>query len=158
MRFRATEPTRGGTLLVRPRCLRQATIAFAALVLLSFIVSGLTLSGITAARGRLLVTDAGGLIGTGVILGAAALTPLRISVRADADGIRIRNLASAYDCTWSMIRAVRYQRGVPWVTVELTNDEQVPILAVQISDGDRALEAIRALRALHAAATESGQA
>lgn len=148
----------GDTLLVRPRRLRQATAGFAAMVLISFVVSGLTLPETTATGGRLFATDAGGLIGTGLILGAAALTPLRISVRADADGIHIRNLVSAYDLAWPMVRAVRYQRGVPWATIELINDEHVPILAVQISDGGRALEAIRGLRALHATGAQHPQA
>jgi hypothetical protein len=123
------------------------------MVFTAFVVSGLTLSGTTAGGGQLFVTDAWALIGAGVVLGAAALAPLRIRAHADADGIQVHNLVSDYRFAWSLVRAVRYQRGVPWATLELINEEQVPILAVQVSDTTRALDAMRGLRALHARAT-----
>ncbi|WP_233625009.1 PH domain-containing protein [Actinoplanes sp. ATCC 53533] len=126
----------------------------ATIVTVFLVASGLTLSGTTASGGQLLASDGWALVGVGLLLGAVALTPLRIRADADAHGIRVRNLVSDFDLPWSAVRSVRYQHGTPWASLLLHTDEVVTVLAVQISDGNRAVEAIRGLRSLHAAATQ----
>ena len=52
-----------------------------------------------------------------------------------------------------IVRAVRFERGQSFATVELLDDDLVTIVALQIVDKEYALAGVRALRALHAAAS-----
>jgi hypothetical protein len=143
--------------VIRPRRLRLGAYAFAALVAVSLIVSGVTLSGTTSVGGRLFASDRWALAAVGVVLGAVLLTPLRIRAEADSSGVRVHNLVGSFEVAWPMVRAVRYQRGTVFATLELVDDEVLTMQAVQVIDGQRAVDAIRHLRTLHAAAdTEAG--
>ena len=42
--------------------------------------------------------------------------------------------------------------GASWARLELIGDDYLPVLAIQAVDGQRAVEGIRRVRALHAAA------
>ncbi len=50
-----------------------------------------------------------------------------------------------------MVRAVRFDRNSPWAQLELHDDEQVSIHALQAADKEYAVDGVRTLRALHAA-------
>ncbi len=129
--------------------MRQATVLAAAAIAAVLVWSGATLTGTTAYGGKLFISDSWALIGVGITLGLVALTPLRISVRADADGIRVVNLIGNFELPWSAVIAVRYQRGTPWASLELRSGDAVQLMAIQVSDGNRAVEGIRELRRLH---------
>jgi Bacterial PH domain len=81
------------------------------------------------------------------------LTLTRPRVEADAEGIRVRNLLGSYELPWAVVRAVRFGRGAPWATLDLRDDDVVAVMAVQAVDKQYAVDAVRGLRALHAAAT-----
>ena len=49
---------------------------------------------------------------------------------------------------WAQIVAVRLPQGAPWATLDLADGTTVSVLAIQGSDGDRARDAVRALRSL----------
>ena len=49
------------------------------------------------------------------------------------------------------MRAVSFARTSSWATLQLENDDEVAVLAVQAVDKERAVQAVDALRALHAA-------
>jgi hypothetical protein len=68
----------------------------------------------------------------------------------------VRNLLGFYDLPWEVVRAVKFNRGAPWVTLELEDDDVVAVLAVQAADKEYALRAVRGLRALHEAAQHRG--
>ena len=55
------------------------------------------------------------------------------------------------------MRSVRLDDGAPWASLELQDDETVQLLAVQSNDGDRAVEAVLALRALLRASRGGGR-
>ena len=74
---------------------------------------------------------------------------------ADADHIKIRNVVGGYDLPWSVVRAVRFDRNSPWAQLELHDDEQVSIHALQAVDKDYAVEGVRSLRGLHSAAVDA---
>jgi hypothetical protein len=92
------------------------------------------------------------MIGLGVLIGLGFLAFTRPRVRADADGIKIRNVIGGYDLPWSVVRAVRFDRNSPWATLELLNDETVSVHALQAADKDYAVDGVRRLRTLHQAA------
>ena len=51
-----------------------------------------------------------------------------------------------------MVRRIRFDKGNPWVSLELEDDEVVAVMAVQAADKEHAVAAARQLRALLAAA------
>ena len=86
--------------------------------------------------------------GVGVFVGAAILALGRSRVDADAEGLRVRNVLMNHEVPWSAVRAVRFDEHSPWATLLLTNDDELAVSAVQAADGERALVAVRGLRAL----------
>ncbi|WP_433365515.1 PH domain-containing protein [Actinoplanes sp. CA-142083] len=99
--------------------------------------------------------DQSAMIGLGVLIGLGILAFCRPRVTADADHIKIRNVVGGYDLPWSVVRAVRFDRNSPWAQLELHDDEQVSIHALQAVDKDYAVEGVRALRALHSATVKA---
>jgi hypothetical protein len=150
-------PPRGPVLVVRPRRVRRAAWACAVAVVAVF----------TAVASVLRTTDTGvvfrladqvAMVCLGLLFAAGILLLARPRVRADADGVEVRNTGWPRYLPWELVRAVSFPDGASWARLDLPDHEYLPVLAVQSADGLRAVEAIRALRALHAAAhaTSSG--
>jgi hypothetical protein len=102
--------------------------------------------------GRFERGDQTAMIGLGVLIALGILAFTRPRVRADANGIRIRNVVGGYDLPWSVVRAVRFDRSSPWATLELHDDDTVSVHALQAADREYAVDGVRTLRALHRAA------
>jgi hypothetical protein len=86
----------------------------------------------------------------GLLVAAGSLLLARPSLEADDSGVRVRNLFGTVDLPWAVVRGVRFNRGAPWVTLDLHDDDVVTVLAIQAADKERAVRAVRALRDLHA--------
>nr|WP_245923501.1 PH domain-containing protein [Actinoplanes atraurantiacus] len=99
--------------------------------------------------------DQAAMIGLGILIGLGVLAFCRPKVTADADHIKIRNVVGGYDLPWSVVRKVRFDRNSPWAQLELHDEEQISIHALQAADKDYAVEGVRTLRALHAASVEA---
>jgi hypothetical protein len=54
-----------------------------------------------------------------------------------------------------VVRAVRFDRNSPWATLDLFDDDQVSVHALQAADKDYAVQGVRTLRALHAGAADA---
>jgi hypothetical protein len=93
------------------------------------------------------------LLGLLMALGVLALTLAR--VRADADGVEVRNLLITRWLPWSEVVEVSFPAGSRWARLELPDDEYLPVSAIQLADGQRAVAAIRQLRELHTGYLES---
>ena len=142
-------------LVVRPRRVRRAAWACAVAVVAVF----------TAVASVLRNTDTGvvfrladqvAMVCLGLLFAAGILLLARPRVRADADGIEVRNTGWPRYLPWELVRAVSFPDGASWARLDLPDHEYLAVLAVQSADGLRAVEAIRALRALHAAAHAGG--
>jgi len=141
----------------RPKRIRWvAGIAAASVVVLFTAISfGLHGSKGFDNSGRFERGDQTAMIGLGVLIALGILAFCRPRVIADASHIKIRNVVGGYDLPWSVVRAVRFDRNSPWAQLELTNDEQVSVHALQAADKDYAVDGVRALRALHSAAVNA---
>lgn len=149
-------------LVVRPRRLTWMAWAMATLVAGVFAVIGWALKGSAGppappgSPSSSGVTDPGtfGLLdqlamtGLGLLLGGAALLLTRARVVAGADGVRVRNVVGETALPWEVVRAVRFDDGASWASLELQDDDTVALLAVQANDGGRAVDAVLALRQL----------
>lgn len=142
-----------GVFRYRPRRLTitasvAAVLAAATGVALAAALSG-SVNGGPAAFGPV---DRAALVGLGLIGAGMLLMLTRPLVEADAHGVRVRNIVGGCTLSWQQVRAVRYTPGASWAVLELVDDELVGVLAVQAVDRERAVAAVRALRARHAAA------
>jgi hypothetical protein len=125
----------------------------AAIVVVVFSAIATALTGSTGAGTAVFQRgDQLAMIGLGVAAALAILMLTRPRVIADEHGIRIRNVIGGYDLPWQIVRAVRFERGHAWASLELADDDVVAVMAVQAADKAYAVEAIRQLRELHAAA------
>jgi hypothetical protein len=147
------------TITARPQRLRKVAYVLAVVVViaftaLSFSLTGETDAGNTSEMAATMFTPADriAMILLGVIVAACVLLFTRPVVIADADGIRIRNLGGWREpLAWDQVAAVRFDRGSPWVTLDLPNDDMISVMAVQANDKQYAVDAVRGLRALLAA-------
>jgi hypothetical protein len=140
--------------LVRFRPWRIRVVAWiaAAVVVIASVVLAVVMPGgtVTAVAG-FSTADRLALVALGLIGAAALLLLTRPRVEADRSGVRVRNMLGEVALPWQVVRAVRFEPGASWATLELHDDEVMGVLAVQAVDKERAVVAVRALRALHAA-------
>ncbi len=137
---------------VRPRRVRLVcwTSAVALLLVVSAVATSLT--GPTGnGYGTFQRGDQLAMVGLGVFGALGILLFTRPRVVADTKGVRVRNIIGSYELPWEVIRGVRFDRGAPWATLELHDDDLLPMVALQAADKERAVEAVRALRRLHQA-------
>lgn len=87
----------------------------------------------------------------GFLAAGAILLFARPRVVADARGIEVRNVIGTHKIPWSVVRGIVFERGNPWVSLDLEDDDTLAVMAVQATDRDHAVAGVRALRALHAA-------
>jgi hypothetical protein len=149
------EPTGGVTaeVVARPRRIRLLACIAAPLIVVVFTVIATTLHGRLNAEGGTFETgDQAAMIGLGVLAALGALVFTRPRVIAGPQGIQVRNLLGSYELSWQVVRAVRFNRGSSWVTLDLEDDDVLSVLAVQAADKEYAVDVVRRLRALHAAA------
>ncbi|GAA2808034.1 PH domain-containing protein [Saccharopolyspora taberi] len=137
----------GTTVQVRPKKVRRIAIPAAVVLVVVFAVAG-ALLGNTPTGAYFRLSDQLSMVGLGVLLAAGALLLTRPRLRADADGLEIRNLLGTQHYSWDLVEAISFPNGAPWARVELPQDEYVPIMAIQATDGAHAVEAMRRLREL----------
>jgi hypothetical protein len=131
-----------------PRRLRLMTALMAAALVAAMTVVAVLLKSSTTGVVSFHTSDQVAMIGLGLAMGAGVLLVGRSRVDADADGLRVRNVVVHHAVPWSAVRAVRFDEHSPWATLLLTNDDELAVSAVQAADGERALLAVRGLRAL----------
>ncbi len=88
------------------------------------------------------------IFGIGVAVAAGILVLARPTLEADEHELRVRNVVGRHTVPWSAVRAVLFRDNRPWAALELADDEQLPLMAVQAADGERTVEVVRALREL----------
>jgi hypothetical protein len=133
-----------------PVRLRRIAYGIAAAVVVVFAVISLLLGG-TSSEGVVFGPgDQVAMIVMGLIVAGGVLLLARPEVVADRRGLHVRNILVTKDVPWELVRAVTFRDGSPWATLELADDEQLQLLAVQASDGPRAVATVRGLRALQA--------
>ena len=143
----------GVQVVYRPKRIRWVAGIAAVAVVVLFTVASFGLRGSAGFEnsGRFERGDQAAMIGLGVLVALGILALTRPRVSADADGIKIRNVVGGYELPWSVVRAVRFDRHSAWASLELYDDEQVSLHALQAADKEYAVDGVRALRALHSA-------
>ncbi|QLQ15435.1 MAG: PH domain-containing protein [Micropruina sp.] len=84
-----------------------------------------------------------------VLLMVAIMLAVGLSiVRADERGLRFRNGVRRHEIPWADVKAFRFRPGDPWAFVLLRTElEQLPLMGIQRTDGQRAHDLVADLRA-----------
>jgi len=135
-------------LIVRPRKLRIMAWVLATFVVVAMVIVGLLLKQSSTGALTFRTADQVAMIGLGVIIAGGVLILTRPYVRADANGIDMRNFGGAKHIPWQVVRGVRFSDASPWATLELQDDDAFTLLAIQAVDGERAADATEGLRRL----------
>jgi len=141
-------------LVVRPRkVLISAWVGSVAIVGLFVVIALLLRNSPTGVFFRL--ADQVALVLLGLFIAGGLLLLARPRVRADAQGVEVRNTLGTRYVPWSYVQRVAFPDTASFARLDLPDDEYLTILAIQAVDGRRAVEAITKLRALHARSRES---
>ncbi|MGA8112641.1 MAG: PH domain-containing protein [Actinocatenispora sp.] len=136
---------------VRPRRVRWVCGITAIAVFAVFAAVSTALTGKTEGGGVFHRSDQVAMVVLGALIALGIMAFARPRVRADETGIRVRNIIGGYELPWEVVRAVRFSRHSPWASLELADDDEVTLMAVQAADKDYALDAVRTLRRMLAA-------
>lgn len=132
---------------VRPEKVRRVAVAAAVFFVVVFTVVGIVLPN-SATGAHFRSSDQVAMIGIGVLLACGSLLLARPCLRADAEGVEIRNIVTTHRYPWSMVRSFSFPDGAMFARMELPADEYVSVLAIQSVDRERAVQAMRELRRL----------
>lgn len=130
---------------VRPHRVRLFAGIGAVVLFAMFAVGGVFLPD-SDTGANFALSDQIAMFGIGLVLALGALWFTRPRVRADVDGVEVRNMLGARKFDWSEIEQVSFPDGSPWARLELPHDEYVPMVAIQAIDGEHAVAAMRELR------------
>lgn len=141
--------TEDSAVVIRPFRATWVSIVLAVSLVVAFVVVAVLLRG--SDTGVIFeVSDQIAMIGIGILLAGGSLLFATPRVRADAEGIEVRNvvlLKKKY--SWLDVLAISFPDGASFARLELPEDEYYGVLAIQAVDRDRAVEGVRALRRLH---------
>jgi hypothetical protein len=143
--------------VIRPRKIRRVCFIAAPVVAVFFAVLATALRGPVNGQPDAAVfqpADQVAMVVLGLLVAAVILMFTRPKVVADAEHIEVRNIMGEHSLPWAVVRRIVFERGNPWVSLELEDDDRLAVMAVQATDNEHAVAAVRALRALHAAARD----
>jgi hypothetical protein len=133
----------------RPRKARRVAVAAAVVLIVVFTVVAVLLRR-TPTGVYFRFSDQVAMVLLGMLMAGAALLFARPRVRALADGVEVRNVLTTRVVPWDLVVRVSFPDGAAWARLELPDDEYIAVMAIQAVDGQRAVQAMRALRELHA--------
>jgi hypothetical protein len=134
--------------VVRPRKVLIAAWVGAVVTVGFFTVIAVVLRSNTGVYFRL--ADQVALVLLGLFIAGGLLLLARPRVRADAEGIEVRNILVTRRLPWALVERVAFPDGASWARLDLPDDEYLAVLAIQAVDGHNAVDAITRVRALHA--------
>ena len=130
----------------RPYGARVAGVVLGGLLLLLVVVVWIALG--SDIRARFSVFQRSTLVGFGVLGFVAWYALMRSRVSADERGVTVVNGYRRQEFEWSQVVGVNLRRGAPWAGMDLSDGTSISMLAIQGSDGQRAVRAVRQLRRL----------
>jgi hypothetical protein len=138
--------------IVKAQPIRSARIATAIAIVVVVILSVIAVILPRTADGvNFTAADQWGIAGIGVLIALGILRFLHPRMRADENGVDTRPFIGGYrHIDWDLVRAVEFPPKVRFARLVLPGDELIPLYAVQRGDGERSVEVMDGLRALHA--------
>ncbi|QFG70242.1 PH domain-containing protein [Ornithinimicrobium pratense] len=88
------------------------------------------------------------LVGVGAAMAAFLWRYAVIRAVPTPQGLTVVNLFRTYEVEWAQILGVGFAGGSAWAILELTDTEEIAVMAIQRADGDRAHREASRLAAL----------
>jgi hypothetical protein len=130
----------------RPLGVRLAVIFFGSLLLL---VGGFAWTGFDASvQAKFTPFQIGTIFFLFGIYGVSGWGLARCRVDATQAGLVVVNGFRRHQLGWAEVIAVRMPRGAPWASIDVSDGSTLAVMALQATDGERALRGVRALRSL----------
>lgn len=126
------------------------------------VVLGLALAGVLAAiwfaftpetRDAFTLLQRLTLVGFGVAMALVGYALGRSRVEAREDGLLAVNGFRSHFYPWAQVSRITLRDGAPWSLLELSDGSTAPAMGIQGSDGRRAVEQVKRLRAIQSAVT-----
>ena len=143
------KPTTEPLLTVRPRKIAIYACISAATVIIVMIVVGILLHN-TNDGVSFQTSDQIGLIGLGLLIGVGILMMARPALRVFPEGLLIRNILGENFYEWALIYEISFPQGAQWALLRMPDDETHPLMAIQLLDRGRAVDALHKVREFHA--------
>jgi hypothetical protein len=129
----------------RPRRGRQVAWAVAVAAVAVFGTLALVLPG---TYGGWATSDSVAMAAFGLLLAAAMWRFARIDAVPNEQGLVVRNVLVTTRVDWPRVRAVRFGRDDSWAWLDLTDGDDLAVMAIQRSDGAHARAEASRLAAL----------
>jgi hypothetical protein len=84
----------------------------------------------------------------GLLIAGSVLLFARPRLRVGPPGLSVRNLLGYRLIRWPEVVGVSFPRGSRWARIDLHDDEYIPLMAIQATDKERAVDAMDSVRAL----------
>ena len=130
----------------RPLGVRIAVVVFGGMLLAVCLVAWFALPPHIRAEFSWLERATVIIFGIALATVAAGLARCRLDARED--GVTIVNGYRKRAFHWNQLVAISLRPGGPWAVIDLSDGTTVSAMAIQSSDGSRALTQVRAVRAL----------
>jgi len=130
----------------RPLGVRLAIYVLGALLLVVVVVMWLSFPA--EIRDQFTILERITLVGFGVLFYAAGYALARSRVVARESGLTVVNGYRTRRFEWNEVLAVSLRAGSPWAMLDLSDGTSVPAMGIQSSDGARATQQVRRVRAL----------
>jgi hypothetical protein len=119
--------------VLRPRRGRAVAIGFGigSLVLFAGVALLMQRAGVRAWG----LTDSVLMFGVGVLIALMMWRFAALRAVPSPSGLEVRNVLLTRRITWDEVEAVRFSGGDPWVLLDLTDGDQLAVMAVQRADG-----------------------
>lgn len=130
----------------RPLGVRLAAVFFG---LLLVIICAAAWFGFDAeTRSRFTALQKGTLVGFGLLTTVLFHALGRARLTADDSGLTVVNGYRTRHYEWAQVVRIALPSGAPWARIDLADGTEKPVMAIQGSDGKRARDAVRQVRAL----------
>jgi len=88
------------------------------------------------------------IVGLGALMYAGGYALARSRVVARPEGLTVVNGYKTRRFEWNEVLAVQLRSGSPWAMLDLSDGTSVAAMGIQGSDGTRAVQQVRQVRAL----------
>ena len=130
--------------------LRKVAIGWVILVMAAHIFMGVTLD-ISSTGASFDTLDHFAFPGVGVLISILSWLALtRPRLRANSDGVEVRNIVGTRFYPWQVLYGLSFPEGDRMARLELPNFEYVPVWALQSGDKSTVIDAVRRFRDLEA--------
>ena len=130
----------------RPMGVRYAVIGLGGMLFVVCAAAWLGFDDSVRARFNLLQRLTLLVMGAGFVACGWALARARVTAQVDA--LVVVNGFRTHELAWEQVLAIHLPEGAPWATLDLADGTTISAMALQGSDGRRAREGVRQVRAL----------